>query len=153
MQHTGGSQNNRVGSGRLLSWTKVNRSLSETAKSSNLQYKQCSRKNKIQEPLNGVYVYEVGKNGGKKKRPTSIHWDVEIVRNMHMSIYLYIYISASQQKARYSLTRQMGGHSMYNSKFFFFSLELVFRIGKKHSGWKVRSEHPKNGPYNKSLSE
>lgn len=151
MQHTEGSQNNRVGSGRLLSWTKVNRSLSETAKSSNLQYKQCSRKNKIQEPLNGVYVYEVGRNG-QKKRPTSIHWDVEIVRNMHMSMYLYIYIylSASQQNARYSLTRQMGGHSMYNSKFFFFFFsrtrfqerQKAFRMkSKKRAPWKRTTNH------------
>lgn len=93
MQHTGGSQNNRVGSGRLLSWTKVNRSLSETAKSSNLQYKQCSRKNKIQEPLNGVYVYEVGKNGGKKKdlRRYTEMWKLSGICTC-LYIYIYIYL-------------------------------------------------------------
>lgn len=147
MQHTEGSQNNRVGSGRLLSWTKVNRSLSETAKSSNLQYKQCSRKNKIQEPLNGVYVYEVGRNG-QKKRPTSIHWDVEIVRNMHMSMYLYIYIYlsllANKRLATLLLDRWAGIRCTILNSFFFSSLERVSRKGKKHSGWKVRNERPEN---------
>lgn len=122
MQHTGGSQNNRVGSGRLLSWTKVNRSLSETAKSSNLQYKQCSRKNKIQEPLNGVYVYEVGKNGGKKKdlRRYTEMWKLS---GICTSIYLYIYISllANKRLATFLLDRWAGIRCTILNSFFFFS--------------------------------
>lgn len=126
MQHAGGSRNNCIGLGRLLSWTKVNRSPSETAKSSNLQYKQRSRRNKTQEPfkrclrVRGRYKWR----GKKNLRQYTEMWKLSGICTC-LYIYIYIYISASQQKACYSLTRQMGGHSMYNSKFFFFFLNSL----------------------------
>lgn len=91
--HWGESKTIASGRGRLLSWTKVNRSLSETAKSSDLQYKQCSRKNKIQGPLNGVYVYEVGKNGGERKdlRRYTEMWKLSGICTC-LYIYIYIYL-------------------------------------------------------------
>lgn len=71
-------------------WAKVNRSHSETAKFSNLQYKQCSRKR--QKPFNGVYVYEVGIKGEKKRKDLRQYTEMWKLSGICTSIYLYIYL-------------------------------------------------------------
>lgn len=86
-------------------------------------------------------MYEVGIKGEKKKKKTYVNTLRCGNCQEYARLYIYIYISASQQKARYSLTRQMGGHSMYTSKFFFFSWTPQGR--QKRSGWKIKNERKK----------